>query len=39
MRQFDHLPAELTERLNEFGKIRDALEPAEAAGDFIFSEE
>lgn len=39
MRQLDHLPAELAERLNEFGKIRDALKPAEAAGDLIFSVE
>lgn len=39
MRQLDHLAPELAERLYELGEIRDALEPAETAGDLILGVE
>lgn len=39
MRQLDHLSSELAERLDEFGKIRNALETTETAGDFVLGVE
>jgi len=39
MRQLDHLASKLAERLDELGEIRDALEPAETAGDLILGME
>lgn len=39
MRQFHHFRPELAESLDEFGKVGDAFEAAEATGDLLLREE